>query len=117
LALFECFQAHGFSEAGGFAFNHFLCGFGCVVAGREAGAAGRDNEIDIGLVSVFSQGFRKWIEIVGEDLRSHDLSAQIAQQLNEHFTGGVFALASGTGVADRITVALITSSRISIGIA
>ena len=99
--MFECFHAHGFSEAGRFAFDHLQCGLRGVVAGREAGAAGRDNQINAGLVSILPQGFRKWIEIVGEDLRRHNLSAQIAQQLNEHFTGGVFSLAAGTGVADR----------------
>jgi len=97
----RAFAAHLFGEAGDHFFGDVERGFGRVVTGTEASAAGCENQIDAARISKLAKMGAHLTGIIGTLQRRGDFPPEFAAALNDGGAGEIDALVAGDRVADR----------------
>ena len=99
-SLGSAFAAHFFREAGNHFFGDVQSGFGGVVAGTEAGAAGGEDEIDSSRVGKLAEMGSHLSGVIGALQRRGDFPTEFAAALDDGGAGEVDALVTGDRIAD-----------------
>jgi hypothetical protein len=98
--LLGTFAAHFFGEAGNHSFGDVEGGFGRVVTGAEAGAAGGEDEIDAARIGKLAEMGAHLAWVIGALKGRGNFPAEFAAALDDSGAGEVDALAAGDGIAD-----------------
>jgi len=94
------FAAHFLGKAGNHFFGDVERGFGCVITGTEAGAAGGENEINPPRISELAQMGAHLAGVIGALQQRCDFPTEFAAALYDGGAGEVNALVPGNGIAD-----------------
>jgi len=99
-SLGSTFAAHFFGQAGDHFFGDVERGFGGVVAGTEAGAAGGEYQIDAAGIGKLAEMGAHLAGVVGAFQGRGNFPAEFAAALDDSGAGEVDALVAGDGITD-----------------
>jgi len=94
------FAAHLFGEAGDYLFSNVERGFGSVVAGTKAGAAGSENQINAAGIRKLAEMRANLAWVIGAFQRGRDFPAEFTAALDDGRAGEVDALVPRDAIAD-----------------